>query len=133
MRDTPEDCTAPPRPWWLRPRQRWDLMATSTSHRSRSGDIVRIIAPATDPVPCTNVQNDVIDGPDGRKNSGSGWIGHDLFGGDGFSPREMRDADPVSAANNFVTCAAQEYFGVISRSITAMKEGDQKLHRTSMA
>jgi uncharacterized repeat protein (TIGR01451 family) len=74
----------------------------------RSGTVVRIIAPATNPLPCTNVQNDVINSPDGRKNFGLGWIGHDLFGGDGFSAWEMLNADQCfTAGNNFVTCTAQ--------------------------
>jgi hypothetical protein len=74
----------------------------------RSGNVVRILAPSTNPLPCTNVQNDVITSPDGRKNFGLGWIGHDLFGGDGFSAWEMLNADQCfTAANNFVTCTAQ--------------------------
>ncbi|HEY2363593.1 MAG TPA: fibronectin type III domain-containing protein [Candidatus Angelobacter sp.] len=74
----------------------------------RSGAVVRIINPSANPFPCTNVQNDVIDSPDGRKNFGLGWIGHDLFGGDGFSAWEMQDADQCfTAANNFLTCTAQ--------------------------
>lgn len=73
----------------------------------RSGAVVRIIAPATNPLPCTNVQNDVINSPDGRKNFGLGWIGHDLFGGDGFSAWEMINADQCfTAGNNFTTCTA---------------------------
>lgn len=88
----------------------------------RSGNVVRIIAPATDPLPCTNVQNDVIDSPDGRKNFGLGWIGHDLFGGDGFSAWEMRNADQCfTAANNFVTCTAQNILAGQLPVPTAMK------------
>jgi Fibronectin type III domain/Domain of unknown function DUF11 len=74
----------------------------------RSGNVVRLIAPSTNPFPCANVQNDVINSPDGRKNFGLGWIGHDLFGGDGFSAWEMLNADQCfTAGNNLTTCTAQ--------------------------
>ena len=74
----------------------------------RSGAVVRVIAPTTNPLPCTNVQNDVINSPDGRKNFGLGWIGHDLYGGDGLSPWVVHNADQCfTAVNNFQVCAAQ--------------------------
>ena len=48
----------------------------------QSGDILRITAPQTDIVPCANVQ--VIGStPDNTRDMGLGWIGHDLYGGDG--------------------------------------------------
>jgi len=74
----------------------------------RSGEVIRIIAPSTNPLPCANVQNNVISTPDGRKDFGLGWIGHDLFGADGFSAWEVLNADQCfTAANNFTECTAQ--------------------------
>jgi uncharacterized repeat protein (TIGR01451 family) len=73
----------------------------------RSGAVVRVVSPLTNPLPCSNVQNDVINSPDGRKNFGLGWIGHDLYGGDGFSAWVLHNADQCfTAANNFQTCTA---------------------------
>jgi hypothetical protein len=74
----------------------------------RSGEVIRIIAPSTNPLPCANVQNSVILTPDGKKDFGLGWIGHNLFGADGFSAWEVQNADQCfTAGNNFVTCTAQ--------------------------
>jgi uncharacterized repeat protein (TIGR01451 family) len=71
----------------------------------RSGAVVRVLSPLTNPLPCSNVQNDVINSPDGRKNFGLGWIGHDLYGGDGFSAWVLHNADQCyTAANNFTAC-----------------------------
>jgi len=74
----------------------------------RSGNVVRILSPQTNPLPCSNLQNDVINSPDGRKNFGLGWIGHDLYGGDGFSAWVVHNADTCyTAADNFSVCTAQ--------------------------
>ncbi|HKT52280.1 MAG TPA: fibronectin type III domain-containing protein [Candidatus Angelobacter sp.] len=73
----------------------------------RSGAVVRVLSPLTNPLPCTNVQNDVINSPDGRKNFGLGWVGHDLYGGDGFSAWVLHNADQCfTANNNFQACTA---------------------------
>jgi uncharacterized repeat protein (TIGR01451 family) len=74
----------------------------------RSGAVVRVLSPTTNPLPCTNVQNDVINSPDGKKNFGLGWIGHDLYGGDGLSPWVVHNADTCfTATNNFAVCPSQ--------------------------
>jgi hypothetical protein len=57
-----------------------------------SGDILRIVSPQTEPLPCQNVQV-IGTTPDNKKNFGLGWIGHDLFGGDGLSAWIMVGAD----------------------------------------
>ncbi len=57
-----------------------------------SGDIIRIVSPQTEPLPCGNIQT-IGTTPDGRKNFGLGFIGHDLFGGDGLSAWIMVAAD----------------------------------------
>lgn len=74
-----------------------------------SGSIVRVIAPATQPLPpCTNVQNQIATSPDGKKNFGLGWIGHTLFGGDGLSAFVIPNADQCfTPANNFKSCQGQ--------------------------
>lgn len=57
-----------------------------------SGNILRIASPQTEPLPCSNVQ--IIGAtPDNRKDFGLGFIGHDLYGGDGLSAWIMIGAD----------------------------------------
>jgi len=64
-----------------------------------SGDILRVIAPQTEPLPCANVQ--VIGStPDGRKDFGLGFIGHDLFGGDGLAAWVIPSADQCLTPQN---------------------------------
>ncbi|HEY2360331.1 MAG TPA: fibronectin type III domain-containing protein [Candidatus Angelobacter sp.] len=64
-----------------------------------SGDILRVIAAQTEPLPCANVQ--VIGStPDGRKNFGLGFIGHDLFGGDGLAAWVIPSADQCLTPQN---------------------------------
>jgi len=64
-----------------------------------SGDILRVIAPQTEPLPCDNVQ--VIGStPDGRKDFGLGFIGHDLFGGDGLAAWVIPSADQCLTPQN---------------------------------
>lgn len=57
-----------------------------------SGNILRINSPQTEPLPCSNVQV-IGTTPDNRKDFGLGFIGHDLFGGDGLSAWIMVGAD----------------------------------------
>ena len=77
----------------------------------RSGNIVRVVAPQTEPLPCSNVQ---VMGTtqDGRKDYGLGWIGHDLFGDDGNSPWTIPNADQCfTPSNNFVACHGVSVLG----------------------
>jgi uncharacterized repeat protein (TIGR01451 family) len=70
----------------------------------QSGNLVRINAPQTEPLPCSNV---VVMGQtgDNKKDFGLGWIGHDLYGGDGFSPWVIPNADQCfTPSNQFQTC-----------------------------
>lgn len=64
-----------------------------------SGNIVRMIAPQTDPFPCSNIQV-IGTTPDRTKNFGLGWIGHDLFGGDGVSLWTISSADQCMTPQN---------------------------------
>lgn len=63
----------------------------------QSGALVRINNPSQSPVPsgtgCQSFIQVVGTTPDNKKNFGLGWIGHDLYGGDGFSPWVMHSAD----------------------------------------
>jgi len=64
-----------------------------------SGDILRVTAPQTEPLPCANVQ--VIGStPDGRKDFGLGFIGHDLFGGDGLAAWVIPNAEQCLTPQN---------------------------------
>ena len=75
-----------------------------------SGNVVRVVNPSVDPVPCGNFQTIGTTG-DQRKNFGLGWIGHDLYGADGFSPWVMRNADQCfTATNGNTTCHAASIF-----------------------
>jgi uncharacterized repeat protein (TIGR01451 family) len=70
----------------------------------RSGNIVRVVNPSVDPLPCGNVQT-IGATADGKKNFGFGWIGHDLYGADGLSAWVIPKADQCfTAANNFSAC-----------------------------
>ena len=69
-----------------------------------SGNILRIIAPQTEPLPCGNVQV-IGTTPDGKKDFGLGWVGHDLFGGDGLAAWVMPSADQcLTPQNGLLTC-----------------------------
>lgn len=70
----------------------------------RSGNIVRIVNPAVDPLPCGNVQT-IGTTADGKKNFGFGWIGHDLYGADGLSAWVIPKADQCfTPANGNTSC-----------------------------
>lgn len=75
-----------------------------------SGNIVRIVNPSIESVPCGNFLTIGTTG-DQRKNFGLGWIGHDLYGVDGFSPWVMRNADQCfTAINGNTTCHGTSIF-----------------------
>lgn len=58
----------------------------------QSGNILRVVSPQTEPLPCDNVQV-IGTSPDNKKNFGLGWVGHDLYGGDGLAAWIMVGAD----------------------------------------
>jgi titin len=76
---------------------------------AHSGDIVRVQAPQTEPLPCSNVQ--VIGStPDNLTEKGFGWIGHDLYGADGQSAWVISNADQcLTAANGNSPCTATPF------------------------
>ncbi len=72
---------------------------------TRGGNIMRINAPQTEPLPCANVQPQVITTPDARRDSGLAFVGHTLFGNDTHGPWGQQNADQCSIpANNFTAC-----------------------------
>jgi uncharacterized protein DUF11/fibronectin type III domain protein len=72
----------------------------------RSGNIMRIIAPLTNPLPCTNVQATVISTGD-RLTSQMAWVGHAMFLNDSRLPFIVNAADQCfTSQNGFVACAA---------------------------
>ena len=76
----------------------------------RSGNLIRVVNPAVDPVPCGNFQ---LFGttPDQKKNVGLGWIGRDLYGADGLSPWVIRNADQcLTPANGNTSCRGTSVF-----------------------
>src|SRR5215472_3020777 len=70
-----------------------------------SGNILRVTSPQTEPLPCQNVQV-IGTTPDNKKNFGLGWIGHDLFGGDGTAAWIMPSADVCMTAASSQACQA---------------------------
>jgi len=65
----------------------------------RSGNILRVSAPQTEPLPCSNVQV-IGTTPDQTKNFGLGWIGHDMYGGDGLALWTISNADQCMTPQN---------------------------------
>ena len=77
----------------------------------RSGTILRVVSPQTEPLPCGNVQN-IGSTPDARKAGGLAWIGHNLYGVDGSAPWIIQNADQCfTAANNLTACKAITILG----------------------
>jgi hypothetical protein len=72
---------------------------------TRIGNIMRIRSPRTEPLPCSNVQPQIISTPDLRRDSGLAWVGHTLFGNDTHGPWGQQNADQCSTPqNNFTAC-----------------------------
>jgi uncharacterized repeat protein (TIGR01451 family) len=61
------------------------------------GAVVRLLHPEQDPFDCANIET-IGSTPDGKKNFGLGWIGHDLYGADGTSAWVIPNADILCSA-----------------------------------
>lgn len=73
----------------------------------RNGNIMRIISPLTNPLPCTNVQPTVITTAD-RLTSQMAWVGHSMFLNDSRVPLVVNFADQCfTPQNGIVACSAQ--------------------------
>ena len=89
-----------------------------------SGDILRVTAPQTEPLPCDNVQ--VIGStPDGRKDFGLGFIGHDLFGGDGLAAWVIPSADQCLTPQNGNTACHGTNILVAQTAVPSFVMSDQ--------
>jgi uncharacterized repeat protein (TIGR01451 family) len=87
----------------------------------KNGNIMRILSPQTEPLPCSNVQASIGSTTDNRSDSGVAWIGHDLFGVDSVTPVRWAGMDNCfTPANGFVPCPGQRFFNVINlRSVVS--------------
>ena len=86
----------------------------------RSGDIMRIISPLTNPLPCTNVQPSVIVTGD-RLTSQMAWVGHSMFLNDSRVPLQVNFADQCFTPQNGNTpCAAGTSIALISAPPTTV-------------
>ena len=77
----------------------------------RSGDLLRVTSPQTEPLPCENV---VLIGstPDRTRSVGLGFIGHDLYGGDGRAAFIIPNADQcMTPLNGMNTCQSNNIIG----------------------
>jgi uncharacterized repeat protein (TIGR01451 family) len=87
----------------------------------KNGNIMRILAPQTEPLPCSNIQPNIGSTTDNRSDFGVAWIGHDLFGVDTAAPDRWAGMDNCfTPANGFVPCPGQRFFNVINpRSVVS--------------
>ncbi|HWX41538.1 MAG TPA: hypothetical protein VN345_10360, partial [Blastocatellia bacterium] len=71
----------------------------------RSFNITRILAPQTEPLPCTNIQSQAAISPDVRSATGLAWIGHDLYGMDTRTTFRFANGDQCfTPQNGFTPC-----------------------------
>jgi hypothetical protein len=89
-----------------------------------SGDILRVAAPQTEPLPCANVQV-IGTTADGRKNFGLGWISHDLFGGDGLAAWVIPSADQCMTPQNGNTACHGTNILVAQTAVPSFVMSDQ--------
>jgi len=81
---------------------------------SKVSNIMRIVAPQAEPLPCSNVQPNIATISNSQNDLGLGWILHDLFGDSTFDPVRWPNADSCfTPQNGFVTCPASNFFNVI--------------------
>jgi uncharacterized repeat protein (TIGR01451 family) len=74
----------------------------------KSGQIIRVLAPQTEPLPCANVQV-MGSTPDRLRDFGLGWIGHDLYGADSQSGWVIYNADKCRTAANKNVCTGVHF------------------------
>jgi len=84
----------------------------------RVATLMRILAPQTEPLPCTNVQPAVIS--IGVQISGLGWIGHTLFASDKILTGAIPNADVCfTPANGNNPCIASTIFPSLGFGVVA--------------
>src|SRR5262249_23575679 len=76
----------------------------------RSGNVMRIVAPLTNPLPCVNVQPTVIATGD-RLTSQMAWVGHTMFLNDSRVTLIVDGADNCfTPQNGFIVCSTLRSF-----------------------
>ncbi len=89
----------------------------------RNGNIMRIVAPQTEPLPCGNVQGQVATTPDLKIDNGLAWVGPDLFGTDGRGAMRIPNAAQCfTPQNGFVSCTALPTLGGIPAGPTMISD-----------
>jgi uncharacterized repeat protein (TIGR01451 family) len=89
----------------------------------RSGNIMRVIAPLAQPLPCANVQPAVIATGD-RLTSQMAWVGHTLFGNTSRLPFEVTNADQcLTPLNGNLPCGAGPFsFPILVSQTTVVSD-----------
>jgi uncharacterized repeat protein (TIGR01451 family) len=86
----------------------------------RNGNIMRVISPLTNPVPCSNVQPAVIATGD-RLTSQMAWVGHTMFLNDSRLPLQVNFADQCfTPQNGNAICSAQSVALIIAAPTTVV-------------
>lgn len=81
---------------------------------SRTSNIMRILAPQTEPLPCSSLQSNIATITNSTNDLGLGWVVHDMFGDSTFDPVRWSNGDNCfTPQNGFVPCAAQNIFNVV--------------------
>ena len=81
---------------------------------SKTSNIMRILAPQTEPLPCSNIEPNIASIINSQNDLGLGWVLHDLFGDSTFDPVRWSSADNCfTPQNGFVSCQAQNFFNVV--------------------
>ena len=71
----------------------------------RVGTLARILAPQTEPLPCTNFQSNIGHTSDNKLTTALAWIGTTLFGGDGHFVFALQNAtNCFTPQNGFIAC-----------------------------
>lgn len=86
----------------------------------RNGNIMRIISPLTNPLPCANVQPIVIVTGD-RLTSQMAWVGHSMFLNDSRLPLLVNFADQcLTPQNGNISCSAGQSIALITATPTTL-------------
>jgi uncharacterized repeat protein (TIGR01451 family) len=86
----------------------------------RNGDIMRILSPLTNPLPCANVQPAVIVTGD-RLTSQMAWVGHSMFLNDSRLPLLVNFADQcLTPQNGNTPCSAFQSIALIAATPTML-------------
>lgn len=80
---------------------------------AKTSNIMRILAPQTEPLPCSNVQPTIATISNATNDLGLAFVVHDLFGDSTFDPVRWSNGDSCfTPQNGFVPCPAAFFFNV---------------------